>query len=260
MLPFKKNKVFNVPYTHISFDDALETIISLAKVKNGRKYVLTPNVQHVYLYHKNKRFRNSYDAAALSLVDGFPLVLTSKVLNNIEIEKVSGSDVFKTLLPRSIIENCKVFLLGGMPGIAEKAAKILCGENEIGKKIICYSPSFGFEKAIVTNNEIVELINSAQPDILFLALGTPKGEIWVYENIHKINVGVAIQVGASFDYIAGAQKRAPKIIQTIGLEWFFRLINDPKRLWKRYLITNSFFVFLVIKSLFAKLKRNKRSL
>lgn len=258
MLNFEKTSIFNIPYTRISFNQALETIISLAKIKNGRKYALTPNVQHVYLYHKNIRFKKAYDEATLSLVDGFPIVLASMIFNNILIEKVSGSDLFQTLLPRSIIENCKVFLLGGMPGVAEKAATLLCGEKEIDKNMFCFSPSFGFESKEETNDQVIQKINSVKPNILFIALGTPKGEIWVNENINKINVGIAIQVGASFDYIAGVQKRAPKIIQNIGLEWLFRLVNDPKRLWKRYLITNSFFVFLVFKNIFAMLKSKKQ--
>ncbi|GAG30117.1 unnamed protein product, partial [marine sediment metagenome] len=110
-----------------------------------------------------------------------------------------------------------------------------------------YSPSFAFENDEDENRKIVEMINKSSPDVLFVGLGPPKQEKWIWRYKDEINVPVSIAVGASFDFVAGSVKRAPKWMQKISLEWLFRLCQEPRRLWKRYLVGNIIFIWMVLK-------------
>ncbi|NLW33803.1 MAG: WecB/TagA/CpsF family glycosyltransferase [Fibrobacter sp.] len=203
--------------------------------------------------------KKAYDSCTLSLIDGMPLVWTYRLLKKRKVVKVSGSDVFSYLLPILVKKNKKIFLLGGEEGVAKNAVNNLC--SDINHRIFTYSPPFGFEKKSNQNYIILDKINKIKPDILFVAFGAPKQEKWIYANLKKINAKIAIGVGGSFDFAAGIQKRAPVWMQKLSLEWFYRLLCNPKRLFKRYLITNSFFIlilmFEVLKMTISKICRHK---
>ncbi|HUI90797.1 MAG TPA: WecB/TagA/CpsF family glycosyltransferase [Chitinivibrionales bacterium] len=239
--------VLGVSYFAGSFSDAMQTILSLASETGESKYsVFTPNVHHVYLIQKNEKLRQAYQSGSICLLDGMPLVWALRIFARKNVQKISGSDMFVCLFKEAIKRGMKVCLLGGTPGVAEKAASILLKAKEDKGLILTYSPPFGFEKSVLEDQKVINEINRFSPNILFVAFGAPKQEIWIYEHLSKLSVKMAMGVGGSFDFVAGVQKRAPIFMQNIGLEWLFRLICDPRRLWKRYLITNTFFIRLLI--------------
>ena len=229
-----KVKIANIFIDNLSFDDALNNILKLIS-RNNKSYVITSNVDHIVNLQEDSYFQHIYKNAGLIVPDGMPLIWASKILKNTLKSRVTGSDLLPALCQKSVKHGYKIFLLGGRP----KAAKI--AEKKLVKRFpnlkICgsYCPPFGFEKNNY-NNKIIKIICDAKPDILFVGLGSPKQEKWIYNNKDILNVPVSIGVGASIDFNAGIIKRAPLFLQKAGFEWFWRLLMEPKKLWKRYLV------------------------
>jgi N-acetylglucosaminyldiphosphoundecaprenol N-acetyl-beta-D-mannosaminyltransferase len=247
-----KSIILGLPYCSYKYKEAVNYLIKTAKRRNVKLSVFTPNVQHFYLYHHNISFKHAYDNCDISLVDGKPLVWLINLLKESKTDKISGSDFVIELLEKSKKESLSVYILGGAEGVAKKAIEKTCGSSIINKSAFYSSPPLGFEKDQYQNNKIIDEINLKKPDILFVALGAPKQEVWITKNLNDLNVGLAIGVGGSIDFIAGFQKRAPKWMQKIGLEWLFRLLSNPRRLFLRYAITNTFFIYQIIKAIIAK--------
>jgi N-acetylglucosaminyldiphosphoundecaprenol N-acetyl-beta-D-mannosaminyltransferase len=238
-----------VEIDNLSLQEVKHKIIEM--INTGEKgYIVTPNASHVVLLQKDKEFKKAYENASLVLADGMPIIWVSRILGQPLKEKISGSDIFPLLCRVASQKDYKVFLLGAGPGIAKKASEALIKEFPNLKIVGTYSPLYNFQTNIEENKKINKIVNVAAPDILFVGLGAPKQEKWIYYNLNMLNIKIAIGVGAAFDFIAGAVKRAPKWMQKIGLEWFFRLIQEPKRMWRRYLIGNSIFIWLAIKEVF----------
>lgn len=238
---------FDVPCSICNFDETLQLILSLTQSKGTPLTVYTPNVHHIYLYHTDSEFQLAYKNCTLALIDGMPIAWTARIFREKRASRVPGSDLFEQLLPLLVNAGKKVFLLGAKEGVAQTAARKLCGDHVIGKNIFTLSPPFNFEKDPELNTKVIEEIRNISPDLLFVALGSPRQEIWLDKTINELNTTVGIAVGASFDFVAGTQKRAPKIIQKICFEWLFRLIQNPLRLGSRYLISNTFFLYLLLK-------------
>jgi len=226
---------------YITMDEAIEYILGLSKSRHGG-YVVTPNVDHVVVAEHNEELRTAYDEAALSLADGMPLVWLSKLLGCPLPEKVSGSDLVRPLLVRAAKAGLKVYFLGSAPGVGLKAATIL--EHEIPELDIVGvdSPPLGFEKSEAEEQRVQEKMLKADPEIVLVALGAPKQEFlmhrWYQEGIAQIMIGI----GASIDFIAGEVARAPRWMSCAGMEWLYRLAQDPKRLARRYLVQDSGFI------------------
>lgn len=242
----KKLKFMNISIDNLSMEEALNEIDSL--LNNGRyNYLVTPNVDHIVKLEKDKEFQEVYKNADLVLTDGMPLVWVSKLYNTPIKEKVSGSDLFPNICELAARKGYSIFLLGAGPGVADKAAENLM-KKYIGLKVAgTYSPKFGFENDIDEINSIINIINSASPNILAVGLGAPKQEKFIYKYKEKLKVPIAIAIGASIDFEAGEVRRAPLWMQNIGLEWFYRLIKEPKRMFKRYLIEDLRFFKLIFK-------------
>ncbi|MCK5242455.1 WecB/TagA/CpsF family glycosyltransferase [bacterium] len=215
--------------------------------------VVTPNVDHIVKLQSDASFCGIYARSALVLADGVPLLWASKFLGTPLKEKLSGSDLFPKLCKVAAQKEWHVFFLGGRPSTAAKSAEVLKARYPKLMVSGTYSPDFGFEKDPIHNNKIIQMIQDAKPDILFIGLGTPKQENWAdkYKDICK--VPVLIGIGASFEFVAGMVKRAPVWMQKAGWEWFWRLMMEPGRLWKRYLVDDMQFFWLVLKQKFGKL-------
>ena len=237
--------------------DSFTMAEALAKIEDlvrGRKpsYVVTPNADVVVTLHRDAEFRRIYEGAALVLPDGMTLIWAGLFLGTPFKEKVSGSDLFVEACRRAAEKGWRVFFFGARPGVAKKAAQTLSemmpGLNVTGT----YSPSFGFEKSEEENKRIIEMIRQSKPDIVFVGLGSPKQEKWMDRYKDIIGAPVYVSVGISFDYVAGTVKRAPRWMQRAGLEWSWRLLMEPKRLWKRYLVQDPMFFWLVLKKKWAQ--------
>jgi N-acetylglucosaminyldiphosphoundecaprenol N-acetyl-beta-D-mannosaminyltransferase len=173
--------------------------------------------------------------------------MASRVLDVPIPERVTGGDLMERMCAEAARYGFRVFLLGGLPGAAVMAAHNL-RKRYPGLEIcgMCCPPQ-GFEKDEAELARILKTIADAAPDLLCVAFGAPKQEIWMQENRSHLNVGAILAVGAAFDTQAGLRRRAPKWMQKIALEWFYRLVMEPRRLWRRYLIGNTQFVLLVMR-------------
>ncbi|MGF1512398.1 MAG: WecB/TagA/CpsF family glycosyltransferase [Elainellaceae cyanobacterium] len=240
----------------VSFAESVSKICDHIEYSAVPEYVVTPNAHHIWLLQNDDHFREVYDKSFLAVPDGVPLLWASKLLGTPLKGRVNGTDLFETLCKVSAEQGFKVFLLGGRPGAAEAAADILQKRYSGLQVVGTYCPPYGFE----SNKEELNLINSklqqAKPQLLFVGLGAPKQEKWIYDNCQELEVPMSIGIGVSFELISGMVKRAPLIMQKLGLEWLFRLIMEPRRLWKRYLAGNLIFVWLVMKQYFLGSTKN----
>jgi N-acetylglucosaminyldiphosphoundecaprenol N-acetyl-beta-D-mannosaminyltransferase len=230
-----------------SFDEVVEITIERVLAKTLPVYIVTPNAQHINNLQSDSLFRKIYSKAFLVVPDGMSILWAAKFLRTPLNGKISGHNLFEKLCERAASKPIKIFLLGGRPEAASRAAKIL-EHRYPGLEIAgTYCPPYGFEE----NRSELDLINrnilDVQPDILFVGLGSPKQEKWIYANYKKLKVPVSIGIGVSFEFTAGMVKRAPIWMQESGLEWLFRLIIEPKRLWRRYIVGNPLFIFLVLR-------------
>ena len=217
-------------------------------------YVVTPNVDHVVRFQTDADFRRIYDGASLVTADGMPLLWAGRFLGTPFKERVCGSDLLPDFCAAAAAKGYKIFFLGGAPAAADKAAEVLTKRHPGLRIVGSYCPPFGFEKDEEENRKIVERIKGTAPDILFVGLGSPKQEKWPLRFKEDLGVPVSIGVGVTFSFIAGDVKRAPRWMRDLGLEWLWRLMAEPGRLWKRYLVEDPVFFWLVWKQ---KLGRKK---
>ena len=235
-----------------SFNEVVEAIVHEAAMGEEPKYVITPNSQHVVLLEKDKYLQQIFSQAAFVLPDGFSLLLAARIMGHNILQRIAGVDLFEALCKRAACEGLRVFLLGGRPGSAEKAAEKL--RTQYHGLIVCGSccPPLGFEDDPSQQKNIEECIMSARPHLLFVAFGAPKQEYWMYEHSRKLGVPVAMGVGGSFEMVGGVVARAPKWLQKSGLEWLYRLLREPRRLWRRYLVGHLQFASIILQQ---RLKR-----
>lgn len=222
--------------THVDNLTMSEAIAETDRLIRERKhsYVVTPNMDHIVLMEKDELFKEIYDNADLILTDGKPLLWIAKKQGTPIKEKISGSDFFPEMCKLAVKNGYKIYILGAAEGVADKAARVLA-ENYKGLQIVgTYSPPIGFEKNKEEVARIISGINSSEADILAVALGSPKGEKFIYSIRDSISVSISISIGATIDFIAGNVKRSPKWMSDAGLEWLYRITQDPGRLIKRY--------------------------
>ena len=241
-------KFMNTSIDNLTMDEAIEAIDGLVKKKKN-SYVFTPNVDHIVRIEEDAEFRKAYNNATLIFADGKPLIWISKLYKQPIKEKISGSDLFPKVCELASKKGYSVFLLGAKEGVADKAAEnIKRLYNSIN---ICgtYSPLFGFENNDKEIAKIIRLVNEKKPDILIVGVGTPKQEKFIYKYRNDLSVPVTFGFGAGIDFMAGNVKRAPKWVSNIGLEWFYRFLHEPKRLFKRYFVDDVRIILLVFKYL-----------
>jgi N-acetylglucosaminyldiphosphoundecaprenol N-acetyl-beta-D-mannosaminyltransferase len=230
----------------LTFSESLDAIAELVRGGSGGG-VYTPNVDHIVMLDRNSKFREAYQRARLSFADGVPVIWASHLLRPVLPEKVSGSDLVMPLAQLAGREGWRVYLLGGSPGAAKLAAERLRKE--------CNTNIVGIDDGIVrvgdTSPEqraVVERVRAARPDIVLVALGAPKQEFWIDEHAEELGPAVLLGVGASLDFVAGTIRRSPRWMSKVGLEWLYRLGQEPKRLWRRYLVDDPRFVAIVMRT------------
>ena len=251
----RRIELLNVPFDVLGFTEALDLFVELAQV-DGPAYVVTANVDHVVRLNRDPDVRHLYTEADVVVADGKPLIWASRLLGTPLPERVAGSDLFPALCARAAEHDLSVFLLGGAPGTAQRAADVLQARHPRLRIAGTCCPNYGFEKDPAQAARAVDAVRAVEPDFLFVGLGSPKQENWILANRAACGAGLSIGVGISFSFVCGDVARAPRWIQRVGLEWFHRLCQEPRRLWKRYLIDDSRFAALVIRQL---LRRGRAS-
>ena len=243
----KKQKLLNSFVNNVDIDEALTEIERLIREPNRQSYVVAINVDVVMKIEHDDYLKKIVDEADLVLVDGKPLVWISKWHKQPVKAKVSGSDLVPCLCKRAADSKHSVFIIGGKDGVAEQAKYNL--ENILPRIDIIgtYAPPLGFEKCPEEIEKINKIISKAHPDILIACFGCPKQEKWIYENYKKYDAKVSICAGATVDFLAGNIKRSPKWMSDCGLEWFFRFLQEPKRMFRRYFIDDFKIIGLIWK-------------
>lgn len=236
----------NTEIDNLTMAEALNRIDELIR-ENRNSYVVTTNVDHIVQLEKGGQLNEAYEHADLILTDGMPLIWISKWYGTPIKEKISGSDLFPLLCSMAAEKGYTMYFLGAGEGVAIKAANNLMRRYPRLKIVGTYSPPLDFEKDEVEMEAIKSRIKSASPHILIVGLGCPKQELFILHNRNELGVPLSLGLGASLDFEAGNIRRAPKWMSDYGLEWLFRITQDPKRLAKRYIIEDRKILGIAIK-------------
>lgn len=229
----------------INLAEAVETIAGW--VEHGeRRYVCVANVHSVMESYRDPALREVMNGSGLTTPDGMPLVWLLKRAGHRSATRVYGPDLMLDVCGASVAAKHRHFFLGGAPGVAETMADRL-GARFPGLEVAgMLSPPY--RRLTVEEDEaLVRTVNEANADIVWVGLGAPKQELWMAEHRDRLDAAVLVGVGAAFDFHAGAVRQAPAYLQRAGLEWAYRLLKEPRRLWYRYLVYNPWFVLLVVR-------------
>ncbi len=216
----------------MSLDDAIQKIFDVKKA--GQSFcVFTANLDHVVKLRHEPRFREAYRRATVVLADGFPIALAGRLARR-QVSRAAGSDLIEPLCERAAEEGLRVFLLGSTGEVlADCASKLQ--EKYHGLEIAGrYAPPGRFDPFSPQAMDVIDIVKAARPDICFVALGSPKGELFAARCLDHLQGTALVCIGAGLDFIAGMQKRAPRLVRNVGLEWFWRLAHNPGRLAMRY--------------------------
>lgn len=239
-------KFMNTEIDNLTMNETLDAIdVLIGQKKNA--YVVTPNVDHIVQLERGGELCDVYKNADLILTDGKPLLWIAKWYGTPIKEKISGSDLFPLLCKLAAKKGYSMYFLGAAEGVAAKAAENLTRKYKGLNVVGTYSPPFGFEKNEEEMKKIECQIKAVQPDILIVGLGCPKQELFILHNKDRLGVPISLGLGASLDFEAGNVKRAPKWMANHGLEWLFRITQDPKRMAKRYLVDDRKILWIALK-------------
>lgn len=242
----EKLPLLNTFVNNLTMNEAIVAIEQI--IRSGKKsYITSINVDVIIKIESDPYLKKIIDNSDLALVDGMPLVWISNFYKRPLKEKISGTDLVPMLCEVAAKKQYSIFIIGGKSGVAEQAKKNL--ELKLPKiKIVgTYSPPFGFEK---NQDELINMnqkISKVHPDILIVCFGCPKQEKWIYENISMYDAKVSIIAGGTVDFLAGNVIRSPKWVSEHGLEWLFRFVQEPRRLFKRYFIDDIKIIKLIKK-------------
>ncbi len=249
-------RIGSIEITNLSWKEAIGRVEEMIRSEEP-EYALTPNVDHVVLAEQDPALRRIYAECPLVLADGMPLIWASRLLGSPLKEKISGSDFLVRFCRTAAEKGYRLYFLGGLGDAAERAAGILARKYPGLSVAGVDSPPPGFEKTEEGNRRVIEKIRAAEPDLVFVGLGTPKQEKWIYENRRRHRVPLSFPVGAGFDFISGKIRRAPPWMRRAGLEWLWRLVREPVRLGRRYLVRDPAFVPIILKQKFSGAGRDR---
>jgi N-acetylglucosaminyldiphosphoundecaprenol N-acetyl-beta-D-mannosaminyltransferase len=240
--------ILGVPFDNVTTPQTLSLFKDMIESKSPH-YVATANVDFVVQAGHDVELRRILNDAHLVLADGMPLVWASHLLGNPLPERVAGSDLVPLLLEQAERLGHSVFFLGGQEAVTAKALENIRAKHPALKIAGSMSPPFA-ALLEMDHEGICAAIKEAKPDMLLVSFGCPKQEKWISMNYRELGVPVSMGVGATIDFLAGAVKRAPVIMQRTGTEWIFRLAQEPRRLFKRYLTDMIFFGAAIMKQIF----------
>jgi N-acetylglucosaminyldiphosphoundecaprenol N-acetyl-beta-D-mannosaminyltransferase len=239
-------RVLNGRFDPIRLDEAVDAIDALIR-SGARGHVATVNVAILMMMRVDARLQRFVDGAALVVADGYPIVSASRWISPEPVpERVAGIDLLEAMLEHAQRDQFGVYLLGARAHVVEEAARRLSARWP-GLKVCGAADGYFSESEA---SERAKAIARSGAQILIVGMGVPRQEYFIEKHWDELGVNVAIGVGGSLDVLGGARVRAPKLLQRFHLEWLFRLVQEPRRLWRRYLVTNSQFVYLLLKELF----------
>ena len=244
-------EVLGVGVDDVTVEDLHAEILRLARGRRGG-LVLNANAHCLNLCYADPALRGFVNGAHVVFCDGAGVALAARMLGRRGPYRITYADWVHDLAAFAASEGLSLFFLGARPGVAEEAAKRLKGSNPALKIAGLHHGHFDHAPGSPENEKIVQEISAARPDILLLGLGMPLQERWLMQNRHRIDFGVALTGGAVFDYASGRLRRGPRLLTDNGLEWLARLLVEPRRLWRRYLLGNPLFLLRVLRQRLAR--------
>lgn len=248
------------PVDAVSMSAAVQWLVGDLQARQGEPareplQIMGPNAYLVTLAAKNHAFAEALRGASLCLPDGMSVVWGARLLGERIPERVPGGEFMEQACAACAEHGLSVYFLGGLPGAAEGAARALQARYPALVVAGTDCPPMGFEREEAAHETVLARIRAAAPDLLCVALGAPRQEIWMLDECPSLPIGAALSVGAAFDTQAGLRKRAPAWTHGLGVEWLYRLVMEPRRLWRRYLIGNAEFAAITAREWTRRRKR-----
>ncbi len=246
-----KVNILGVPISNITNEHLLESFTERIGQKQKTQVCITP-VNSVLAAIKDPQVLSIYNASEYVLCDGTPIKWAAGFLNTPIVERITGLDLLPNLVAHCAKHDFSIFLLGASPGVGEQLKKTIHAQYPHCKVVGVYVPPFMKVFSEEENIKMIDAINAVSPDVLLVSLTAPKQDIWIAENLHRVNASIQIGIGGAFEVMAGLAKRAPKWMHAAGLEWLYRFIQEPKRLFRRYFIEAPLFIPLILKQKFTR--------
>jgi bacterial polymer biosynthesis proteins, WecB/TagA/CpsF family len=237
--------VLGVGVSAIDMALAVETVDAWIAA-GERRYVCVTGVHGIMESQRDPELRAIHNAAGLVTPDGMPLVWLARGAGFRSVDRVYGPDLMLASCEASVARHYRHFLYGGAPGVADRLAERLRARFPGLQIVGTYSPPFR-PHITLEDDAVLRDINAAGPDIVWVGLSTPKQEWWMHAHRSHLTASVLIGVGAAFDFHAGVKRQAPRWVQRSGLEWLFRLSQEPRRLWRRYSRNNTRFLLELLR-------------
>ena len=231
----------------------VETAFSCIKKQDNGRYMACANPHSLVVASKDSEFKKALRNADLLLPDGIGILLAAKILGSEIKERVAGYEFFQGLNEKTKEEKIKYFFLGSTENVLSLIKKRLSREYPHIEVVGVHSPPFKETFTEEDDEKMVDIINKAKPDVLWVGMTAPKQEKWIYKNRNKLQVPFIGAIGAVFDFYAGTRNRAPQWVCNIGLEWLPRFVREPVRLWRRNIVSSPIFLKNI---LIDRLKRN----
>lgn len=243
---YEKINIANIGISNINLTETMDIFNHWIHIGAKKRVCVTP-VNSIVWANQNKELADLYNSASLVLCDGVPILWAAQILKTPLKSRVTGLDLLPLYIVECYRKNYSMFFLGAKDGVA-KTLKEKYETDYPGIKIVgYYSPPFAEQFSEAENTKIIEMINQAKPDILWVSLTSPKQDFWIDKHLNKLETCIAIGVGGAFEVAASLINRAPVWMQKMGLEWLYRFCKEPNRLFYRYFIEAPQFLPLVYK-------------
>jgi N-acetylglucosaminyldiphosphoundecaprenol N-acetyl-beta-D-mannosaminyltransferase len=242
--PRQRFSILGVTFDAMQIPDVIVQMRQWIARREGYHYIAVAGMHGIIETRHRAEFRQAVADADLVVADGMPVIWLGRLRGHSLSRRVYGPELMLRFCEETALGGCRHYLLGGAPGVPEQLAVSLGGSCPGITIVGMHSPPFR-PATPEEDGAMIETINRAAPDVLWVGLGTPKQEMWMHQHRGKLRVPVMIGVGAAFDFLSSRKRQAPLWIRERGLEWLFRLVQEPQRLWKRYVVGGAEFVFLV---------------
>jgi N-acetylglucosaminyldiphosphoundecaprenol N-acetyl-beta-D-mannosaminyltransferase len=230
-------KILNVPIHSTDLKNTEVILKSILQSQNPPQLITTFNLDFLRITTIDNEFSEISNKSKLNFPDGYGIISIIKKKYNKKVARITGNDIFRILI--SIVKKLdkKIAIIGGTKDVSKRTEQKLINQYKIPpENLLCISPEYEFEENDFLNAKVIEEVANFKPDVVCASLGCPRQEKWLYKNMHTFGSKVNIGIGATLDFFTGTKKRSPIFLQNLGLEWFWRLMTEPKRLFKRYIL------------------------
>lgn len=231
--------IFNLNFYDKDIDSLTEELNKIIE-ENGKVSIFTPNVDHIINIKQDSELMNKYSESDYIIADGWPLVATAKA-KGIMIKRITGVDLMDSLLNTCNNKGYSIFFLGATDETLDLLKNNIIEKYKKIDDVHCHDGYFNDDMKVINK------INEVKPNIIFVGMGSPKQELWIRDNINKLNTNILIGVGGALKIFSNEVGRAPRWVQAIGMEWFYRFIKEPKRLFSRYFIKYPKYLKILVK-------------